>query len=45
MKGKDFLSIADLTPEEVLLMLQRADAMKKGLTQRPLEGKNLCAYI
>ncbi len=39
MKGKDFLSIADLTPEEVLLMLQRADAMKKGLTQRPLEGK------
>ncbi|MCH7787163.1 MAG: ornithine carbamoyltransferase [Chloroflexi bacterium] len=39
MKGKDFLSIADLTPEEVSLMVQKAVAMKKGQVQRPLEGK------
>ena len=39
MKGKDFLSIADLTPEEVSMMVQKAVAMKKGQVQRPLEGK------
>ena len=39
MKGKDFLSITDLTPEEVSLMVQKAIAMKKGQVQRPLEGK------
>ena len=39
MKGKDFLSITDLTPEEVSLMVQKAIAMKKGQIQRPLEGK------
>lgn len=39
MKGKDFLSIADLTPEEVRAMVMKAQQMKKGKTPRPLEGK------
>ncbi len=41
MKGKDLLSIADLAPEEVSQMVRRADAMKKGQEQRPLEGKTI----
>ena len=39
MKGKDFLSVADLTPDEVGLMVERAARMKNGATPRPLEGK------
>ena len=39
MKGKDFLSIADLTPDEARLMVEKAQRMKKGETPRPLEGK------
>ena len=41
MKGKDFLSIADLLPEEVATLVQRAAKMKSGQTPRPLEGKVL----
>jgi ornithine carbamoyltransferase len=39
MKGKDFLSVADLSAEEVLQMVQKAKAMKADATARPLEGK------
>ena len=39
MKGKDFLSVADLAPDEVRLMVERAARMKNGATPRPLEGK------
>ena len=39
MKGKDFLSIGDLAPDEVRLMVEKAEQMKKGQTSRPLEGK------
>ena len=39
MKGKDFLSIADLAPEEVGPMVQKAEQMKKDDGSRPLEGK------
>jgi ornithine carbamoyltransferase len=39
MKSKDFLSIADLTPEEVWHMVEKATQMKKGRTPRPLNGK------
>ncbi|MDA1227520.1 MAG: ornithine carbamoyltransferase [SAR202 cluster bacterium Casp-Chloro-G4] len=39
MKGKDFLSVADLSSEEVLQMVQKAMAMKAEVSARPLEGK------
>ena len=39
MKGKDFLSIADLAPNEVGPLVQNAAQMKGGHTARPLEGK------
>ena len=39
MKGKDFLSIADLSPDEVGSLVQRAVRLKDGETIRPLEGK------
>ena len=41
MKGKDFLSIADLTSEEVGLVVEGAHVMKKGETPRVLEGKTV----
>jgi len=41
MKGKDFLSITDLEPDEVALMVQRARHIKETETPRPLEGKVL----
>ena len=39
MKGKDFLSVADLTPDEVRQMVQNAVRMKSDGTPRVLEGK------
>ena len=39
MKGKDFLSIADLTPREVAQVVRSAAQMKKGPSLRPLESK------
>lgn len=39
MKGKDFLSIADLASDEVWQMVQKAKALKNGDSPRPLEGK------
>ena len=41
MKGKDFLSITDLSPEEVVDTVGAAAGMKGGETPRPLEGKML----
>ena len=41
MKGKDFLSVADLEPDEVSAMVQAARKMKNGDSPRPLEGKVL----
>ena len=41
MKGKDFLSVVDLAPDEVLPMVRKAEEMKKGQTPRPLEGKTI----
>ena len=41
MKGKDFLSITDLSPEEVVDTVNAAARMKGGETPRPLEGKML----
>ena len=39
MRGKDFLSVADLTPDEVRQMIQSAERMKRDGTRRILEGK------
>jgi ornithine carbamoyltransferase len=39
VKGKDFLSIADMSPEEVGSMVLKAERMRSGATARPLEGK------
>ena len=41
MKSKDFLSITDLAPEEVVDTVGAAAGMKGGETPRPLEGKML----
>ena len=38
MKGKDFLSIADMSPEEVGSMVLKAEQMRNGSAARPLEG-------
>jgi ornithine carbamoyltransferase len=39
MKGKDFLSIAELSPDEVWPLVQAASRLKRGVSERPLEGK------
>ena len=39
MKGKDFLSISDLEPDEVSRLVQKAGQMKRDGTPRVLEGK------
>ena len=39
MKGKDFLSVADLAPDEVWPLVQRTKRMKDGRAPRPLGGK------
>ena len=39
MKGKDFLSIADLTPDEVSELVEKAARLKSGEAARPLDGK------
>ena len=41
MDGKDFLSIADLSPDEVGLLIERAAEMKDGPPQRPLDGRTI----
>ena len=41
MSGQDFLSVADLTPDEVEQMVTRAGRLKAGETSRPLEGKTI----
>ena len=41
MKSKDFLSIADLTPAELVALVERAGEMKAGAKSRLLEGKVL----
>ena len=39
MKGKDFLSVADMPPDGVAQLVERAYEMKRGKRARPLEGK------
>ena len=39
MSKKDFLSILDLTPEEIRSVIQKAKNFKNGYKSRPLEGK------
>jgi ornithine carbamoyltransferase len=39
--GKDFLSIADLSSDEVGLLTHRAAQMKDGPAERPLEGRTI----
>jgi len=39
MKAENFTSIADLSPEEVKSLVQKAKRLKNGETARPLEGK------
>ena len=41
MDGKDFLSIADLSSDEVGLLIERAARMKGGPAERPLEGRTI----
>ena len=41
MDGKDFLSIADLSSNEVGLLIERAAQMKGGPAERPLEGRTI----
>lgn len=39
LKGRDFLSMADLTPEELTRLLVRAQELKAGACPRSLQGK------
>lgn len=39
MKGKDFLSVADLSSDGVAQLVERAYTMKRDKGERPLEGK------
>ena len=39
MKGKDFLSVADLSSDGVAQLVERAYKMKRGKGERPLAGK------
>ena len=39
MKGKDFLSVADLPSEGVAQLIERAYTLKRDTGERPLEGK------
>ena len=39
MKGKDFLSVADLPSDGVAQLVERAYKMKRGKGERPLAGK------
>lgn len=45
LKGKDFLTLADFSEEEILGLLDNAkkikDALQSGLVYQPLKGKNL----
>ncbi len=41
MDGKDFLSVADLTLDEVLPLVEKAAEMKRGGGPRPLDGKTV----
>ncbi len=41
VKRKDFLSVTDLDPDEVVKIVQAARKMKDGSRPRPLEGKTL----
>ncbi len=41
MDGKDFLSIADLSSDEVGQLIERAAQMKGGPAERPLEGRTI----
>ncbi len=41
MDGKDFLSIADLSSDEVGLLIERAAQMKGGPAERALEGRTI----
>lgn len=41
MRGKDLLTLADLEPEEVKLLVESADELKRGKQARPLEGKTI----
>ncbi len=45
LKGRDFLTLKDFTPEEIGYLLDLSaelkDKKKKGIVERPLEGKNV----
>ena len=41
MEGKDFLSVADLTSDELRRLIKRAGEMKTGRPRGSLEGKNI----
>ena len=45
LKGRDFLTLKDYTPEEILYLIDLAaelkDKKKKGIVEQPLIGKNV----
>lgn len=41
MSKRDFLSIADLSPQEVAGIIQRAGKLKSGIQDKPLTGKSI----
>ena len=49
LKGRDFLTLKDYTPEEILYLIDLAaelkDKKKKGIVEQPLIGKNVARIL
>ena len=49
LKGRDFLTLKDYTPEEILYLIDLAaelkDKKKKGIVEQPLIGKNVALIV
>ena len=49
LKGRNFLTLKDFTPEEILYMVDLAaelkDKKKKGIVEQPLIGKNMQVFL
>ena len=47
LTGRDFLTLKDFTPEEILYLIDLSaklkDMKKKGIVEQPLRGKNVAS--
>lgn len=49
LTGRDFLTLKDFTPEEILYLIDLSaklkDMKKKGIVEQPLRGKNVALIL